>query len=248
MFRTESAKVRPKRGRAMYSSINPVATVRCYRFHPRTAEITEPWGLSVLGAGNVSAESRPAQARLAVDLLAPTPKEAFEQAGAAVVRPRTVLREHGVPDSEISGSRLALKSDFKGYDAERTFLGYRCEATYIVQTEDLDRLGLLIEDAVRAGANRVDEVSFDVLDKPALRDEARRRAVRAARRKAEVYADACGVRLGLSYTFRTSTRSRSGCAVMGLASEGTPNPPVTRPTACRACFRMPGRDRAYRIP
>ncbi|MEU8966128.1 SIMPL domain-containing protein [Streptomyces sp. NPDC048491] len=159
-------------------------------------EIKEPWGLSVLGTGNVSAEPRIAQTMLAVDLLAPTPGEAFEQAGAAVVRLRTVLREHGIPDSDVSGSRLALRSEFKGYGAERTFLGYRCEATYVVQTGILDRLESLIEDAVRAGANRVDELTFDVLDKPALRDEARRRAVAAARRKAEVYADACGVRLG----------------------------------------------------
>ncbi|MFF4539295.1 SIMPL domain-containing protein [Streptomyces aureus] len=159
-------------------------------------EIKEPWGLSVFGAGNVSAEPRIAQARLAVDLVAATPEEAFEQAGAAVARLRTVLREHGIPDSDVSGSRLALQSEFKGYGAERTFHGYRCEATYTVQIEALDRLERLIEDAVRAGANRVDEVHFDVLDKPALRDEARRRAVAAARRKAEVYAEACGVRLG----------------------------------------------------
>lgn len=37
---------------------------------------------------------------------------------------------------------------------------------------------------------------FEVDDKPAMRDEARRRAVAAARRKAEVYAEACGLRLG----------------------------------------------------
>ncbi|MEU1498372.1 SIMPL domain-containing protein [Streptomyces sp. NPDC005732] len=160
------------------------------------AEIKEPWGLSVLGTGNVSAEPRLVQVKLAVDLLAPTPREAFEQAGAAVVRLRAVLREHGIPDSDISGSRLGLQSEFKGYGADRTFLGYRCEATYTVQTEALDRLDVLMEDAVEAGANRVDEMHFDVLDKPALRDEARRRAVEAARRKAEVYADACGVRLG----------------------------------------------------
>ncbi|MFD7339374.1 SIMPL domain-containing protein [Streptomyces violascens] len=160
------------------------------------AEIREPWGLSVLGAGNVSAEPKVAQVQLAVDLLAPSPKEAFEQAGSAVGRLRTVLREHGIPDSEVSGSRLDLTSEFDGYGGERTFRGYRCVAQYTVQTEDLDRLELLIEDAVEAGANRVDEVHFDVLDKPAMRDEARRRAVAAARRKAEVYAQACGVKLG----------------------------------------------------
>lgn len=101
------------------------------------AEIKEPWGLGVLGAGHVSAEPRLAQTRLAVHGLAPTPKEAFERAGAAVARLCTVLREHGIPDSGISGSRLALKSDFKGYGADRTFLGYRCGRRTSCRTKTL---------------------------------------------------------------------------------------------------------------
>ncbi|MGZ9930368.1 SIMPL domain-containing protein [Streptomyces sp. NC-S4] len=160
------------------------------------AAIKEPWGLSVLGAGSVSAEPRLAHLDLAVDLLAPTPKAAFAEAGAAVTRLREVLREHGIPDSDVSGSRLQLTSQYNGYGADKTFLGYGCVATYTVRTEELAQLELLIEDAVAAGANRVDAVRFEVEDKPAMRDEARRRAVAAARRKAEVYAQACGVRLG----------------------------------------------------
>ncbi|MFD9264133.1 SIMPL domain-containing protein [Streptomyces sp. NPDC059538] len=149
------------------------------------AAIKEPWGLSVLGAGSVSAEPRLAHVDLAVDLLAPTPKAAYAEAGAAVTRLREVLREHGVPDSDVSGSRLQLTSQYKGYGAERSFLGYACVATYTVRTEALAGLELLIEDAVTAGANRVDAVRFEVDDKPAMRDEARRRAVAAAPRQAE---------------------------------------------------------------
>ncbi len=160
------------------------------------AAIREPWGLSVLGAGSVSAEPSLAFVDLAVDLLAPTPKVAFAEAGAAVARLRETLREHGIPDADVSGSRLRLTSQYSGYGAERTFLGYSCEAKYTVRTEALDRLELLIEDAVTAGANCVDDVRFEVRDKPAMRDEARARAVEAARRKAEVYAEACGIDLG----------------------------------------------------
>ncbi|MER7734191.1 SIMPL domain-containing protein [Streptomyces erythrochromogenes] len=160
------------------------------------AAIREPWGLSVLGAGSVSAEPRLAFVDLAVDLMAPTPKVAFAEAGAAVARLRQTLRDHGIPDADVSGSRLRLTSQHSGYGADRAFLGYSCEARYTVQTEALDRIELLIEDAVAAGANRVDDVRFEVLDKPAMRDEARQRAVAAARRKAEVYAEACGVELG----------------------------------------------------
>ncbi|MEU6209797.1 SIMPL domain-containing protein [Streptomyces sp. NPDC047023] len=158
--------------------------------------IREPWGLSVLGAGSVSAEPRLARVDLAVDLIAPTPKAAFAEAGAAVTRLRAVLRDHEIPDADVSGSRLQLTSQYKGYGADRTFHGYGCVATYTVRTTELGGLDLLIEEAVSAGANRVDAVRFEAEDKPAMRDEARRRAVAAARRKAEVYAEACGVKLG----------------------------------------------------
>ncbi|MFE2880524.1 SIMPL domain-containing protein [Streptomyces roseus] len=158
--------------------------------------IREPWGLSVLGAGSVSAEPRFAEIDLAVDVLAPTPKEAFATAGAAVAGLRAALREHGIPDSAVSGSRLRLTSAYDGYGSDRAFKGYGCVARYTVRTDSLDRLELLIDDVVTAGANHVDDVRFEVEDKSAMRDGARRRAVEAARRKAEVYAEACGVRLG----------------------------------------------------
>ncbi|WP_344601033.1 SIMPL domain-containing protein [Streptomyces glaucus] len=161
-----------------------------------TETIREPWGLSVFGAGSVRVEPQLVRVRLAVDVLKPSPDEAFREAGAAVARLREALRRHGIPDSAVSGSRLKLSSEYDGYGGERTFAGYRCRASYAVEAEALDYLQQLIVDAVEAGAHHIDHVEFDVRDKPGLRDEARRRAVAAARRKAEVYAEAAGVRLG----------------------------------------------------
>ncbi|WP_285537750.1 SIMPL domain-containing protein [Streptomyces lavendulae] len=158
--------------------------------------IREPWGLSVLGAGSVAAEPRFAEIDLAVDVLAATPKESYAEAGRVVTGLRAVLREHGVPDADVSGSRLSLASQYAGYGADKTFKGYGCEARYTVRTAALDRLEELVDDLVTAGVNRVDDVRFEVDEKPAMRDEARRLAVAAARRKAGVYAEACGVRLG----------------------------------------------------
>ena len=49
---------------------------------------------------------------------------------------------------------------------------------------------------VAAGANEIEAVDFDVIGKGDMRAAARRQAVAAARRKAELYADAAGIRLG----------------------------------------------------
>jgi uncharacterized protein YggE len=66
----------------------------------------------------------------------------------------------------------------------------------VVESRELDGVQQLLVDVVAAGANEIQAMSFDVIDKPALRAEARKAAVLAARRKAQLYADAAGVRLG----------------------------------------------------
>ncbi|CAM5451804.1 SIMPL domain-containing protein [Streptomyces violaceorubidus] len=161
-----------------------------------TQAIEEPWGISVFGSGSVRAEPSLARVRPVVDVLEPSPEQAFQQAGEAVARLREVLRRHGVPDASVSGSRLGLSSEYDRHGGGRRLLGYRCQASYAVETGALDDLELLIADVVDAGAHRIDGVEFDVRDRPALLDEARRRAVGAARRKAQVYAEAADARLG----------------------------------------------------
>ncbi|MFD8427707.1 SIMPL domain-containing protein [Streptomyces coelicoflavus] len=161
-----------------------------------TQAIEDPWGISVFGSGTVRAEPSFARVQPSVDVLEPSPEQAFQRAGEAVARLREVLRRHGVPDASVSGSRLVLGSEYDGHGGGRTLLGYRCQASYSVETEALDGLERLIVDVVDAGAHRIDGVEFDVRDKAALLDEARRRAVAAARRKAQVYAEAADARLG----------------------------------------------------
>jgi uncharacterized protein len=94
-----------------------------------------------------------------------------------------------------SGSRLGLKSVWS-YGQDRKFLGYQCQASFAVETSDLDGVQQLLVDLVTAGANEIDAVNFDVRGKPALRAQARRQAVAAALAKAELYAEAAGVRIG----------------------------------------------------
>jgi uncharacterized protein len=158
--------------------------------------IDTPWGLSVFGAGSVSAEPDVARVRLAVDLIEQTPDKAFAAANEAVSRVREVVREHGISEAAVSESRLRLTSAFDGYGASRKFLGYQCQAAFVVESADLAGLQQLLIDVVQAGAHRVDGVEFDVTNKAELRDKARAEAVKSARRKAEVYATACGVSVG----------------------------------------------------
>ncbi|MEU7316155.1 SIMPL domain-containing protein [Streptomyces sp. NPDC007083] len=159
-------------------------------------KIDNPWGISVYGAASVNATPDLVRLRIAVDRTEQTAAAAFGSAREGVAALRRTFRDHGVPDAAVSSSQLGLRTEWEGYNANRKFLGYRCQADFSVTLTEMDALEPLLVAAVEAGANRVDGVDFDVRDKPGLRARARTEAVTAARRKAELYAEAAGVSLG----------------------------------------------------
>jgi uncharacterized protein len=109
---------------------------------------------------------------------------------------RGALREHGIGDAAVEGSRLDLKTTIEYVDGTRKFVGHQCQAAFAVESGALDDVEPLLVDVVAAGANEIEGVDFDVAAKRELRAEARRKAVAAARAKADLYAEAAGVRIG----------------------------------------------------
>ncbi|WP_430781925.1 SIMPL domain-containing protein [Actinoplanes sp. G11-F43] len=158
--------------------------------------IERPWGVTAYGAASVKSKPELVRTQFRVVRLEQTPSDAFAAANEAVRAVRQTLRRHDVPDSAVERSRLDLTSSWDGYGPNRKFLGYRCQAAFVVETGNLEDIQQLLVDIVAAGANEIESVDFDVAGKGEMRAEARRRAVAAARRKAELYAEAAGVRLG----------------------------------------------------
>ena len=157
--------------------------------------IDTPWGVSVFGAASVDAAPDLARLRVAISQTENTPGEAFAATRSGVNRIREVLRGHEVPETAVSTSRLNLSSQWS-YGDERTFLGYECTASFVIELRELDLLETVLIDVVDAGANEVDAVEFDVRTKRELRARARTAAVAAAREKAALYAEAAGAQLG----------------------------------------------------
>src|SRR5699024_9080109 len=74
--------------------------------------------------------------------------------------------------------------------------GYRAMNMVSVRTTDLDRVGALIDAGLRAGANRLQGVSFELVNSAAAEAEALEMAVGKAHTAAETMARALGVQLG----------------------------------------------------
>ncbi|MCI0520418.1 MAG: SIMPL domain-containing protein [Chloroflexi bacterium] len=77
-----------------------------------------------------------------------------------------------------------------------TGLIYVVDNTVYVTLRDLDKVGEIISAAVEAGANSINSIQFDVEDKSAALNEARKNAVADAVAQAKVLSQAAGVELG----------------------------------------------------
>ncbi|MCJ7695637.1 MAG: SIMPL domain-containing protein [Anaerolineaceae bacterium] len=83
--------------------------------------------------------------------------------------------------------------DMEGKISKTTYV---VENTINVTVRDLAKLGSLLDASVKAGANNIYGINFDVEDKSTALDQARDLAIQDAREKAESIASAAGVKLG----------------------------------------------------
>ncbi len=75
-------------------------------------------------------------------------------------------------------------------------IGYRVSNMVQITVRDVDSLGAAVDRLALAGANNINNISFSVSDPEAHMDDLRADAVRDARHRAEIYAEAAGVTLG----------------------------------------------------
>jgi len=82
--------------------------------------------------------------------------------------------------------------------------GYRASNVVTAQTDEVRRVGPLVDAALAAGANRIQGVRFGMRDPDRARDVALRDALRRARAEAAVLAEGMGVQLGRVLDVSTS--------------------------------------------
>lgn len=115
---------------------------------------------------------------------------------AAVV---AAIRALDVPDKDIKTANLTISPRYRWDDdnrRRRQFEGYEVNNSLAVSLRDITRVSNVLDAAVAAGATTVNNVSFTVENPKQYLVEARVEAVRAAKAKAGVMAEAAGARLG----------------------------------------------------
>ena len=183
---------------------------------PLRADDQTAW-VKVDGEGKVTAEPDTAHFSVGVTTLGATPAEALHANTAATEQTLATLKKLGIQKEDLQTNYLSLSPVYSTERAERRRItSYQAHNLIDVKLKNVSEAGAIFDKVVTAGANDVGGISFSVREATALYDEARRRALADARRKAEIYASAAGAKLGrLLRIDDTEPQSRYGDQVGG---------------------------------
>ena len=179
---------------------------------PATADQPPP-SITVTGSGSVSAA--PDTGRLSAGVVSEGrgAAEAVRANTEAMQQVLAALDKAGIPKKDVQTRGFSLSPVYaerpKRADAPE-IVGYRAENTVEVTVAGVEKVGLVLDRLVAAGANRIGGVSFSIGEPDALLDDARRKAIADARRKAEIYAAAAGAKLGRVLRIEEESGPRPG--------------------------------------
>lgn len=162
------------------------------------ADAPAPRTVSVTGQGEVSAQPDLAYVTLGVEARRPTMAEARTQVAQTVDKVLALTRELKIDPKLVNATRVQVQPEYNWNDQtrKRVLLGYVVSRQIQVEVRDLDQLGPLIERAVTAGVNQVNDPVLDSTKRKQLERQAMTLAVEDARQNAETLATAAFVKLG----------------------------------------------------
>jgi uncharacterized protein YggE len=179
-------------------------------------------GISVLGQGSVAAAPGAARVTLGVEVFDASLANAQAQAAQRMDAVISALRAAGIPDSDIRTTSVNVSPQYDNSQNNQSVLrGYQVQNLVEARSDRVDALGTLIDNAIAAGATRVNGIAFEPGDLSAMQAQARTQALQDARTKAEQVARDSGLSLGRIVRIETY-------------DVGTPPPiPLARPEAAQ---------------
>lgn len=162
-------------------------------------ERESPPMLSVTGTAEVSAPPDLVLIRMGAEKVAPQVADAQTQVNAAMRKAVETLRGAGVAEEDLQTSQLRIEPEYaeetENNQKQRKQIGFRASNELDIRVHDLAKVASMIDAAVSAGVNKLEDVSFQLKDDRDLRREALKQAAEDARKKADALAASGGVKI-----------------------------------------------------
>lgn len=193
--------------------------------------------ITVDGEATIYVDPDHASMDFGVETQAATVGEALRQNNAKMNDVLAALRSNGVPRADTQTTQFLIEPqhplvknvNYQQYDYS-VVSGYKVTNKVTVTVSDMAKIGAIVDAAANAGANTSNSVVFEVSNREALLDKARAEAMRNAKHKADMMANAVGAQVGPLITVG-STQVRSMEYESAPAAPPPPPPPPAAGTS-----------------
>jgi uncharacterized protein YggE len=116
-----------------------------------------------------------------------------DQASASLLK---AIKDLGVDDKDVQVAYMNVSTVYDNNYPNRGLAGYKSLRSYSIRMDDTKLFEKVVQTALKSGANEVESFQFDTTQMRACRDKARLMAIRAAKEKAVLLANALDCQVG----------------------------------------------------
>ena len=158
--------------------------------------------ITISAAGAVKTKPDQVEITTGVTSQAPTAREALDKNTEAMRKVVQGLKEAGLDAKDIQTTEFSIQPLYQNRKGEASpfIVGYQVTNSVFLTVRDVGKLGAVLDKVTTLGANQIGGINFGVSEPEALKDEARKLAIKEAMENAKLYAEAAGATLGRVYS------------------------------------------------
>lgn len=164
---------------------------------------------TVTGEGTLSIQPDIAYVNVGIQKTASTVKQVQLQTNEAMDKIISGLKTVGIDSKNIKTSNYSINPTYDWTSGTQKITGYSADTQLKIKITDIDKINQVIDSATTNGANQVNNVSFDVDNRDAAEETARKDAVAQANNKAKAAAEAAGFKLGKIISYSESSNDNN---------------------------------------
>lgn len=150
----------------------------------------------VTGTGKASAKPDFATVEAGITAKGDNPQAVQDQINKVINAVSSSIKNLGIDSKDIQTSNYNVNPNYDYTGGSQKISGYSGNTNLRIRVKDISKVNSVIDAATAAGANQVNNLGFDITDKAAAENEARKLAVEDAKKKAQDAANIAGFKLG----------------------------------------------------
>ena len=187
--------------------------------------------ISVSGEGHAAAPPDMATIQTGVVTQAEKAQDALEANNSAMEGILNALKSQKIKAKHIQTSNFDVRPEYKSGprgQQKPEIVGYRVTNQVQIHVHNLPDLGAVLDAVIAAGSNQISGIRFGIDDPTDSLNQARNRAISNAQNRAELYAQAAGVRVGEVITIHEQSVEipRPQHAGYGMAAKASSAVPI----------------------